>query len=272
MSLGIQVNNLCQFLPQHRVSEFPRMTPKELLEKTQEAIGRDLNRQHKELCQRGRSEKELQTALQKLEEELENKTQEVAAIKPDYDRYNERASMQVTLRLAETKLAWCKYNAARDTHARLKLDLADLDAKKSEAKQQMKRHEGERASAQEEKDAAAAAKTVSQTALAQAKKALDRKAASEADNLTELQSLMDQLGSEAVGPRRRCARCKPRAHPRAPRARPPRSRSRLGRHGRRWKRSRRLCPRRRRPGKRAAPPTWTRRRGSRRSSGRRWRP
>jgi len=36
--LGIQVGNLCQFLPQEKVTDFARMTPQELLESTEKAV------------------------------------------------------------------------------------------------------------------------------------------------------------------------------------------------------------------------------------------
>jgi len=36
--LGIQVGNLCQFLPQEKVTDFARMTPQELLENTEKAV------------------------------------------------------------------------------------------------------------------------------------------------------------------------------------------------------------------------------------------
>ena len=37
--LGIQVSNLCQFLPQEKVTDFARMSPQELLENTEKAVG-----------------------------------------------------------------------------------------------------------------------------------------------------------------------------------------------------------------------------------------
>ena len=35
----VQLDNLCQFLPQDRVSDFARMTPVEMLEATQKTVG-----------------------------------------------------------------------------------------------------------------------------------------------------------------------------------------------------------------------------------------
>jgi chromosome segregation ATPase len=38
-TLSIHMENLCQFLPQDRVSEFADMTPQQILKATEEAIG-----------------------------------------------------------------------------------------------------------------------------------------------------------------------------------------------------------------------------------------
>jgi chromosome segregation ATPase len=37
-SLNIQINNLCQFLPQDKVADFAKMTQQELLENTERAV------------------------------------------------------------------------------------------------------------------------------------------------------------------------------------------------------------------------------------------
>lgn len=38
VSLKIQVDNLCQFLPQDKVADFAKMSQKELLENTEKAV------------------------------------------------------------------------------------------------------------------------------------------------------------------------------------------------------------------------------------------
>ena len=48
--LGVQLDNLCQFLPQDRVVEFARLKPEELLLETEKAIGNaELYDLHREL-------------------------------------------------------------------------------------------------------------------------------------------------------------------------------------------------------------------------------
>lgn len=49
-NLGVQLDNLCQFLPQDRVVEFAKMTPEALLQETEKAIGNaELYNMHKQL-------------------------------------------------------------------------------------------------------------------------------------------------------------------------------------------------------------------------------
>ena len=37
--MNVQMNNLCQFLPQDKVVEFAKMNPQQLLEATEKAVG-----------------------------------------------------------------------------------------------------------------------------------------------------------------------------------------------------------------------------------------
>lgn len=51
----MQVENLCQFLPQDRVPDFAKLTPPELLESTEKAIGNHrIVEQHKRLIELGK--------------------------------------------------------------------------------------------------------------------------------------------------------------------------------------------------------------------------
>jgi hypothetical protein len=51
--LGVQLDNLCQFLPQDRVVEFARLSPEQLLLETEKAIGNaELFKMHEELVEK----------------------------------------------------------------------------------------------------------------------------------------------------------------------------------------------------------------------------
>ncbi|KAI9477763.1 MAG: P-loop containing nucleoside triphosphate hydrolase protein [Benjaminiella poitrasii] len=59
-SFNIQVDNLCQFLPQDRVAEFAELSPSQLLERTQTAAGKsDLHNMQKQLVEWREKEKDL---------------------------------------------------------------------------------------------------------------------------------------------------------------------------------------------------------------------
>ena len=62
--LTIQLDNLCQFLPQEKVVEFSKMTPTELLLSTEQAIGDgSLHQMHTRLISGGKELEELNTTL-----------------------------------------------------------------------------------------------------------------------------------------------------------------------------------------------------------------
>ncbi|KAI8330176.1 P-loop containing nucleoside triphosphate hydrolase protein, partial [Chlamydoabsidia padenii] len=60
-SLNIQVDNLCQFLPQDKVAEFAQLTPAQLLSRTQVAVGdKNLVQWHESLSVKRKEQKELE--------------------------------------------------------------------------------------------------------------------------------------------------------------------------------------------------------------------
>lgn len=92
---AIQVDNLCQFLPQDKVAEFAALTPIELLHSTQRAAaGEDMVEQHDAL-------KELRSAQKKIEmdnrgdkDTLSNLENRQEAQRLDVERMRERAVIQ----------------------------------------------------------------------------------------------------------------------------------------------------------------------------------
>jgi chromosome segregation ATPase len=78
-TLGIQVNNLCQFLPQDRVHEFSKMTPAQMLKETELALPGDLHRRHLEL-----------ERLHKAKSDVGHQTRELEELIAELKRKNER--------------------------------------------------------------------------------------------------------------------------------------------------------------------------------------
>ncbi|EEP81124.1 hypothetical protein UREG_05966 [Uncinocarpus reesii 1704] len=101
-SLSIQINNLCQFLPQDKVSEFAALTPIELLRSTQRAAApREVTEWYEDLNRMRAGQKKLQVrnrqyqeALQTLEKRQENQREIV-------ERMRERVAVKKRLEYLE---------------------------------------------------------------------------------------------------------------------------------------------------------------------------
>ena len=70
-SSNIQVGNLTQFLPQDKVCEFSKLSPINLLEVSEKAVGdQELLGKHKALIQKSRELKRLEITVKQNEETL----------------------------------------------------------------------------------------------------------------------------------------------------------------------------------------------------------
>uniref|UniRef100_A0A0E0L6N3 Structural maintenance of chromosomes protein 5 n=1 Tax=Oryza punctata TaxID=4537 RepID=A0A0E0L6N3_ORYPU len=103
---NIQVNNLTQFLPQDRVCEFAKLTPIQLLEETEKAVGDpNLPVQHRQLIDRSKDLKILQVAVKQKEKTLNNLKALNAELEKDVERVRQRDRL-----LKKKKLPWLKYD------------------------------------------------------------------------------------------------------------------------------------------------------------------
>eukprot|EP00941_MAST-03F_sp_MAST-3F-sp1_P000068 g68.t1 len=79
--LGIQVDNLCQFLPQDRVSAFANMSPQQMLKETELAVGGEaLKKDHTDLeslWRRKSSADDTKSALQRRVDELQEQNERI---------------------------------------------------------------------------------------------------------------------------------------------------------------------------------------------------
>uniref|UniRef100_A0A0E0F6V5 Structural maintenance of chromosomes protein 5 n=1 Tax=Oryza meridionalis TaxID=40149 RepID=A0A0E0F6V5_9ORYZ len=96
---NIQVNNLTQFLPQDRVVEFAKLTPIQLLEETEKAVGfPDLPVQHRQLIDRSKQLKNLEVAVKQKEQTLNN-----------LKALNAELKKMLNVDLMRKRLQWLKY-------------------------------------------------------------------------------------------------------------------------------------------------------------------
>ncbi|NWV22578.1 SMC5 protein, partial [Origma solitaria] len=144
-ALNIQVDNLCQFLPQDKVGEFTRLSKTELLEATEKSVGPpEMYQFHCELKNFREKERELEVIcglfsekcfhkvdtvkheniLQNLCREkntsLEKMKQRVERYKQDVERYHEYKRHVDLIEMLERKRSWVEYENVREQHAEVK--------------------------------------------------------------------------------------------------------------------------------------------------------
>eukprot|EP01112_Ceratiomyxa_fruticulosa_P017466 TRINITY_DN5447_c0_g1_i1.p1 TRINITY_DN5447_c0_g1~~TRINITY_DN5447_c0_g1_i1.p1 ORF type:complete len:1092 (-),score=307.20 TRINITY_DN5447_c0_g1_i1:64-3339(-) len=112
--LNVQVDNLCQFLPQDKVSSFAAMDPPELLQETEQALGADqLISLHKQLIEMKKSEKELNLRLTDQTSILDNLKKQNQALERDVLRFKEREKHLQRKELLEKKKPWLLFEESR---------------------------------------------------------------------------------------------------------------------------------------------------------------
>ncbi|KAI6778209.1 Structural maintenance of chromosomes protein-like protein [Emericellopsis cladophorae] len=133
--LKIQVDNLCQFLPQDRVVEFAACTPVDLLHETLRAAAPEEMLEWQSKLQGLHAEKKEMTATNDADKDylanLENRQQGLQA---DVDRLREREEIQKNVDNLKSAHKMALYQDARQAHVAAK-------AKRDEAKRALKRLE-----------------------------------------------------------------------------------------------------------------------------------
>ncbi|ORZ12799.1 P-loop containing nucleoside triphosphate hydrolase protein [Absidia repens] len=113
-SLNIQVDNLCQFLPQDKVAEFAQLTPPLLLSRTQVAVGdKDLVKWHEQLINKRQKQKELQKSHESNlnhHKDLQSRNQ---LLEKDIHRIKEREKLGKEIALLQAKLPLAMYADAK---------------------------------------------------------------------------------------------------------------------------------------------------------------
>ncbi|KAJ2348067.1 Structural maintenance of chromosomes protein 5 [Coemansia sp. RSA 2671] len=115
--LRIQVNNLCQFLPQDRVVEFSKMTSQALLKQTQAAVGReDLQQLQEELVRRRAQERQAMSESLRLRNDTETLRKQNALLERDVQRWQERQTAESQLRVLTALVPLARYAEIKAAH------------------------------------------------------------------------------------------------------------------------------------------------------------
>jgi len=91
---GINLDNLCQYLPQERVKEFAQQKPFDLLVNTQKALDYTLYEQHEALITFGKEKREKENQLKQLQLEIQSAKERNAEISKDYQLAKEFSTIK----------------------------------------------------------------------------------------------------------------------------------------------------------------------------------
>lgn len=120
-SFSIQIDNLCQFLPQDKVVEFAAMTPVELLRSTQRAVAPpEMLDMHESLKDLRRLQKELQASQISDQDILTNLEGRQRMQEADVERMREREAIKEHVRMLEASKPFAEYRDARMKHREAK--------------------------------------------------------------------------------------------------------------------------------------------------------
>lgn len=113
-SLDIQVDNLCQFLPQDKVQDFSKMNAQELLENTERSVGDPIILEHhKQLIEYRSTHEELEKQIVNKRKLLQARTQVYEGLKETVSGIKERKLIKKKLVALKQKRAWVLYDQKR---------------------------------------------------------------------------------------------------------------------------------------------------------------
>ncbi|PWY83459.1 P-loop containing nucleoside triphosphate hydrolase protein [Aspergillus heteromorphus CBS 117.55] len=120
-SFAIQIDNLCQFLPQDKVSEFAALTPIELLNSTQRAAaGEEMIEWHDNLKRLRGEQKKLQMDNQGDRDMLANLEDRQEMQREDVERMRQRAQIKRKIEMLEFARPVTQYKEAHNKWTELK--------------------------------------------------------------------------------------------------------------------------------------------------------
>lgn len=149
---NVQLDNLCQFMPQDKVASFAALSPTDLLLVTQKSIGtQELLQLHRQLIDNRCEEKDERKALEVAETELAGQRKQQEGLQKDVKRWEERKQKEDEAKQVRSKVPWLELQqeqekfrkdkdmlkAARESLARLQAEQQGMsepfNAKKEKA-------------------------------------------------------------------------------------------------------------------------------------------
>ncbi|KAJ8128889.1 hypothetical protein O1611_g4743 [Lasiodiplodia mahajangana] len=124
--LRIQIDNLCQFLPQDKVAEFAGLTPTRLLEETLRAAApEEILEWQMELKKLHKDHREMKVQVENCADILRNHESRQQGLQADVDRLHEREAIQKKVEDLRSARAVAEYNDKRLKYSEAKKRLRD---------------------------------------------------------------------------------------------------------------------------------------------------
>ncbi|KAJ5263304.1 hypothetical protein N7478_010909 [Penicillium angulare] len=135
---AIQVDNLCQFLPQDKVAEFAALTPIELLHSTERAAaGQDMVNQHDALKKLRGEQKDIEMNNRGDKEMLSNLENRQEMQRADVERMRQRAEVQEKIDNLDFLRPWVEYREYHRTLTELKEQKTKCEQEQGELEQRL---------------------------------------------------------------------------------------------------------------------------------------
>ncbi|KAJ3071469.1 Structural maintenance of chromosomes protein 5 [Podochytrium sp. JEL0797] len=137
--LNIQVDNLCQFLPQDKVSEFANMTPEKLLKETERAVGdSSLLISHETLIEKGKKVQELEKTFAIDTTTLATLLQKQSTLHEQVERLREREKHLHEAKLLQMAIPLAAYDQIRDEYTEVKNKKEAIAARKRDCEEKVR--------------------------------------------------------------------------------------------------------------------------------------
>lgn len=133
--MNVQMNNLCQFLPQDKVVEFAKMNPQQLLEATEKAVGPPgMYDHHMKLIELRGKYSAVISSKEEKEQAKDRIEQRNKLLERDVLRHKEREKHCEKIDFLEKKKPWVEYKNARAQYVEANNDKTELAKRIAEVK------------------------------------------------------------------------------------------------------------------------------------------
>lgn len=140
---NVQVDNLCQFLPQDRVQDFAKMNKQELLKQTQVAVCReDLMLKQEQLISSRTKQNDVTKTLANIQQKLDDAVNANLQLQSKVTNFKKKKEFLGKIKDIERKMAWTMYEDFKENLNRVEEQKENIRKELDKRKEMMKPIEG----------------------------------------------------------------------------------------------------------------------------------